>query len=471
MTHLSLWQVRVVSGSERVESVPIPEKIKEKTLFFCPENSYLLLVVAPQRDALTILQTDKIRSTTSFASVFASFDNLTPRGLRSSFGDFCGGGHDIRLFLFNGKAATPATTALATLATVRLEKWLKTSKDASVSFLLGGFFVREAKVKCGNLIQLVSSKSGSSGEAHFTTKTLKFLSEVCRPLFSRCVTPPHGVFPMDVFLAAQSEDTNPRSLKHSSKLLGKSDKVKSQGVSEPLKSIALSESKWGSEGPSQQLPQSEQKASRNFNLNLDKIRLSDSYEEDPDARETDRKLNKLEEFRHACSDVFQGRLFLSGISVAHSLETLEEMGIRNILNCAGDYCLNKFPNQLNYRTYFVKDSKLENIECIFYDCFQFIEDCLAKGGRVLVHCVQGISRSVTIVTAYLMLKLKLTYVEAFERVKASRGIASPNIGFIVQLMAFQRRIQRDFDSGQVKVFCVGSHQLEDPKSIVTRYVN
>ena len=52
---------------------------------------------------------------------------------------------------------------------------------------------------------------------------------------------------------------------------------------------------------------------------------------------------------------------------------------------------------------------------------------------MLVHCSQGVSRSVTLVVAYLMWKLGKTYYEVFETVKAVRGVASPNIGFSCQV--------------------------------------
>ena len=56
---------------------------------------------------------------------------------------------------------------------------------------------------------------------------------------------------------------------------------------------------------------------------------------------------------------------------------------------------------------------------------------------MLVHCSQGVSRSVTLAVAYLMWKLDKGYYEVFEAVKAIRGVASPNIGFGCQARLFQ----------------------------------
>ena len=59
------------------------------------------------------------------------------------------------------------------------------------------------------------------------------------------------------------------------------------------------------------------------------------------------------------------------------------------------------------------------------------------GGKVFVHCVAGVSRSSTIVIAYLMNK-GMTYKEAFEWVKKKHSIAFPNYGFQRQLQNYEK---------------------------------
>ncbi|XP_061905592.1 dual specificity protein phosphatase 26-like isoform X2 [Entelurus aequoreus] len=63
----------------------------------------------------------------------------------------------------------------------------------------------------------------------------------------------------------------------------------------------------------------------------------------------------------------------------------------------------------------------------------FISMALSRGGKVLVHCQVGVSRSATLVLAYLMLKQRLTLVEAICAVKENRGV-TPNRGFLRQLI-------------------------------------
>ncbi|ETO35988.1 hypothetical protein RFI_01070, partial [Reticulomyxa filosa] len=69
-------------------------------------------------------------------------------------------------------------------------------------------------------------------------------------------------------------------------------------------------------------------------------------------------------------------------------------------------------------------------------------------GKVLVHCAAGISRSSTIVIAYLMKKLDLLLFDAMEYVKKCRPNISPNIGFFCQLMLFEEELFGDTKSSR-----------------------
>ena len=67
----------------------------------------------------------------------------------------------------------------------------------------------------------------------------------------------------------------------------------------------------------------------------------------------------------------------------------------------------------------------------------FSDNVKNSGGRVLVHCQAGISRSATICLAYLISRLRFRLDEAYEFVKKRRSIISPNFNFMGQLLNWE----------------------------------
>lgn len=67
----------------------------------------------------------------------------------------------------------------------------------------------------------------------------------------------------------------------------------------------------------------------------------------------------------------------------------------------------------------------------------------AGQARVLVHCMAGVSRSASVLIAYLMWREGLTAARALREVQLRRCIANPNPGFRVQLLRWERALQRE----------------------------
>ncbi|KAG0706920.1 hypothetical protein DFH29DRAFT_899046 [Suillus ampliporus] len=86
----------------------------------------------------------------------------------------------------------------------------------------------------------------------------------------------------------------------------------------------------------------------------------------------------------------------------------------------------------------VDDSANEDVLVHFLPSISFIQNELDKGRGVLVHCGAGISRSATIVAAYLMYSLKLDPASAVDMIREVRPIVEPNEGFMEQLKVFYR---------------------------------
>ena len=67
-----------------------------------------------------------------------------------------------------------------------------------------------------------------------------------------------------------------------------------------------------------------------------------------------------------------------------------------------------------------------------------IDANLSQGHVCLVHCAQGISRSVSVCASYLIAKRGMTFYEAMTTIRRGRPIANPNLGFVAALRALEQ---------------------------------
>jgi len=175
-------------------------------------------------------------------------------------------------------------------------------------------------------------------------------------------------------------------------------------------------------------------------------------------------------YRAIASEILDDFIYLGSDMVAQNKEELQRIGITHIVNCSGDYSQNYYPEDFKYKKYHLKDHPIENIESVFYDAIKFMEECEDGKGKCYLHCVQGISRSATLVMSYLILKRGWDYKTTFEFIQTKRPIVNPNLSFITQLMWLQKRLYAPFDQIPVypRIYIVSSHEKEDPTKIVAK---
>eukprot|EP00434_Breviolum_minutum_P029090 symbB.v1.2.025730.t1/scaffold2516.1/size77141/5 len=136
------------------------------------------------------------------------------------------------------------------------------------------------------------------------------------------------------------------------------------------------------------------------------------------------------------SEVKDGWLFLSGQLAASNLGCLQRLGITHVLNCC-ERIPCKFKGRLKYKVIPVMDTKSSDIRAYIPDAVEFIDEVLAGNGKVLVHCMVGASRSVSLVLAWLVAHCRIPLKQAFQLVRSKRHQARPNRSFCEQLMNFE----------------------------------
>lgn len=133
-----------------------------------------------------------------------------------------------------------------------------------------------------------------------------------------------------------------------------------------------------------------------------------------------------------------GSLFLCSATSVHAY-TLQVLGVTCVINAAMELPDTPLPdNTTLYYRIDVQDSATENIK----DHFEVVSDLIYKtecsGGKTLLHCIAGVSRSATLCIAYLMKYHRFSLLETFNYVKLRRPIIKPNCGFFRQLIEYEK---------------------------------
>lgn len=112
-------------------------------------------------------------------------------------------------------------------------------------------------------------------------------------------------------------------------------------------------------------------------------------------------------------------LYISDLTSASDPDLIARYGIISVINVCQD------PSPFATLHVPVTDSSTSDLHVHLANLVSVIDEQI-KVGSVLVHCHAGISRSVTVCIAFLMLKRNMPYIVAYETVRCARPRICPN---------------------------------------------
>mmetsp|Transcript_32406 Transcript_32406/g.100233 ORF Transcript_32406/g.100233 Transcript_32406/m.100233 type:complete len:246 (-) Transcript_32406:151-888(-) len=160
-------------------------------------------------------------------------------------------------------------------------------------------------------------------------------------------------------------------------------------------------------------------------------------------------------FGNRVAEILPGHLYL-GEHRAFKMEAVrthlvEAHGVRRVIRCIPpshgradhEYAVGMCEHLgLQLIVIDVEDDEDSSIAAHFGAAHAAIDAAKAAGEAVLVHCQAGVSRSASIVIAYVMKSLGMSLEDAFAYVKARRKIVSPNRAFMEELCELDAALHR-----------------------------
>ena len=137
-------------------------------------------------------------------------------------------------------------------------------------------------------------------------------------------------------------------------------------------------------------------------------------------------------------------LYLGSFANACDLEELRRNNIKYILNCAVECKNENLPSDIKELHLKLVDEPEFDITKYFKQTNDFINKVRTAGGNLLVHCKVGLSRSPTVIIAYLMKYYEFTADSAINYIKRKRPQIIPNQGFIKQLYEYEKQFEKKF---------------------------
>jgi len=143
-------------------------------------------------------------------------------------------------------------------------------------------------------------------------------------------------------------------------------------------------------------------------------------------------------------------LFHGDLGHASNMNLLKQLDIRHIVNICDCELDDEIKQAFEVLWINLDDTLGVDIRQHFDKTNDFLLKCKEKNEKVLVNCQMGISRSSTIVLAYLMKYHHDTLLKAYDYLLDKRRHASPNYSFLLQLIRYEEELRRTKDIDENK---------------------
>lgn len=129
-------------------------------------------------------------------------------------------------------------------------------------------------------------------------------------------------------------------------------------------------------------------------------------------------------------------ILLGGRDDASNMDMMKSLGVTHVLNVA-QQVPNYFPDRFIYKKIPLLDAPTVRIVDAVPASSAYLRYVEAKGGRVILHCVAGVSRSVALLVMYLIAVHGQELRYAYEFILNKRPYIAPNEGFKLQMAMFE----------------------------------
>ena len=153
-------------------------------------------------------------------------------------------------------------------------------------------------------------------------------------------------------------------------------------------------------------------------------------------------------------------LYITGIGGVTNRKNLEHWNITHVLNLARELEDTAFPDFVDVRYEGLRDSEEEDLYRHLPGLVEHIHRVIDGGGRIVVNCVAGVSRSASVCLAYKVRYEGLSLREAFDEVHKARPVVSPNLGFWQALIQWEEEVRGQTSVVMLPYICGMVPELE-----------